>query len=140
MKLDSAADLPLSDFSVAGSKSNPYVSLKLNGTKPHRPSLNNILNPVRDPPEHYIFPVRDAASATLYVVYEKDTLNPDDLVCVLESPVPTLDFADALMVALALAVADATPVWVAAFAFEGPPAFVTVPVLLESSCVAAFAF
>ncbi|KAE9095058.1 hypothetical protein PF005_g9674 [Phytophthora fragariae] len=105
MKLDSAADLPLSDFSVAGSKSNPYVSLKLNGTKPHRPSLNNILNPVRDPPEHYIFPVRDppehyifpvrdAASATLYVVYEKDTLNPDDLVCVLESPVPTCKFAD----------------------------------------------
>ncbi|KAE9036307.1 hypothetical protein PR001_g8892 [Phytophthora rubi] len=89
-----AADLPLSDFSVAGSKSNPYVSLKLNGTKPHRPSLNNILNPVRDPPEHYIFPVRDAASATLYVVYEKDTLNPDDLVCVLESPVPTCKFAD----------------------------------------------
>ncbi|KAE9095057.1 hypothetical protein PF006_g24077 [Phytophthora fragariae] len=50
---------------------------------------------------------------------------------------PAVDFADALMVALALAVADATPVWAAAL--ESPPAFVTVPVLVESSWVAAFA-
>ncbi|KAE9010252.1 hypothetical protein PR001_g16224, partial [Phytophthora rubi] len=57
LTLCSAADLPLSDFSVAGSKSNPY-----------RHALRE--------------------------VYEKDTLNPDDLVCVLESPVPTCKFAD----------------------------------------------
>ncbi|KAE9043985.1 hypothetical protein PR001_g3268 [Phytophthora rubi] len=81
--LRSAADLPFSDFSVACCKSDPYVSLKCNSAKPRRPCLKNTFNTVRDPPEHYISPVRDATSATLSVeVYELDALNPDDLVYV----------------------------------------------------------
>ncbi|KAE8904204.1 hypothetical protein PF005_g22906 [Phytophthora fragariae] len=79
--LRSVADLPSSDFSVACCKSDLYVSLKLNSTKPRRPCLKNTFNTVRDPPEHYIFPVWDATSAALSVeVHELDALNPDDLV------------------------------------------------------------
>ncbi|KAE8971730.1 hypothetical protein PF005_g26921 [Phytophthora fragariae] len=84
LTLRSAAELPFSDFSVAGGKIDLYASLKLNGTKPRRPCLKNTFNPVRDTPEHYmyeyIFYARDAASSALNVeACELDTLNSCDL-------------------------------------------------------------
>ncbi|GMF11776.1 unnamed protein product [Phytophthora lilii] len=91
--LRSAADLPSSDFSLAGGKSDPYVIFKLDGVKHRSPCLKNTLNPVWDPPERYVFPVPDAASAVLNVeVYDMDTLNPDDLLGTLV--VPVAKFAD----------------------------------------------
>ncbi|KAE8981935.1 hypothetical protein PF011_g21831 [Phytophthora fragariae] len=44
LTLRSVADLPSSDFSVACCKSDLYVSLKLNSTKPRRPCLKNTFN------------------------------------------------------------------------------------------------
>jgi hypothetical protein len=91
--LRGATDLPSSDFSLAGGKSDPYVIFKLGGTKHRSPCLKNTLNPVWDPPEHYVFPVADAASAVLNLeVYDMDTLNPDDLLATLV--VPVAKFAD----------------------------------------------
>ncbi|KAI9986540.1 hypothetical protein PInf_025490 [Phytophthora infestans] len=95
--LRGATDLPSSDFSLVGGKSDPYVIFKLNGTKHRSPCLKNTLNPVWDPPEHYVFPVPDAASAVLNVeVYDMDTLNPDDLLGTLV--VPVAKFADEMEV------------------------------------------
>ncbi|KAE8905971.1 hypothetical protein PF005_g5136 [Phytophthora fragariae] len=89
--LRSAADLPSSDFSLVGGKSDPYVILKLNGVKHRSPCLKNTLHPVWDPPECYVFPVSDASSAVLNVeVYDMDTLNPDDLLGTLVVPVAKL--------------------------------------------------
>ncbi|RLN27050.1 hypothetical protein BBJ28_00008213 [Nothophytophthora sp. Chile5] len=91
--LTSASDLAASDFSLAGGKSDPYVILKLGGTKHRSPCLKNTLNPTWNPPERYVFEVADVASAILDVeVYDMDTLNPDDLLGKLV--VPVAKFAD----------------------------------------------
>ncbi|KAF4325493.1 hypothetical protein BBO99_00000302 [Phytophthora kernoviae] len=91
--LHSAADLPSSDFSIVGGKSDPYVIFKLGSTKHRSPCIKNNLNPVWSPPEEYVFEVPDAASAVLNVeVYDLDTLNPDDLLATLV--VPVAKFAD----------------------------------------------
>ncbi|CEG43687.1 Ca2-dependent lipid-binding protein CLB1/vesicle protein vp115/Granuphilin A, contains C2 domain [Plasmopara halstedii] len=91
--LRSASDLPSGDFSFVGGKSDPYVTFSVNDTKYRSPCLKNTLDPVWDPPEHYVFPVADALSAVLSVkVYDMDTLNPDDLLGTLV--VPVAKFAD----------------------------------------------
>ncbi|KAG6619404.1 putative C2 domain-containing protein [Phytophthora cinnamomi] len=96
--LRSAADLPSSDFSLVGGKSDPYVVFKLNGAKHRSACLKNTLNPVWDPPERFVFEVPDAASAVLNVeVFDHDSLNPDDLLGTLV--VPVAKFADEMDVA-----------------------------------------
>ncbi|CAH0487814.1 unnamed protein product [Peronospora farinosa] len=95
--LRSATDLPSSDSCFVGGKSDPYVIFKLNGTTHRSLCIKNELNPVWDPPEHYVFPVTDASSSVLTVeVFDMDTMNADDLLGILK--VPVAKFADEMEV------------------------------------------
>ncbi|KAI9912278.1 hypothetical protein PsorP6_009107 [Peronosclerospora sorghi] len=91
--LHSATDLPSSDYSIVGGKSDPYVTFKLDGVEHRSSCAKNTLNPVWDPPEHFIFPVSDIVRSVLCVkVYDRDMLNPDDLLG--SVVIPAAKFAD----------------------------------------------
>ncbi|KAL3656755.1 hypothetical protein V7S43_018314 [Phytophthora oleae] len=93
--LFSAADLPASHSILVGGKSDPYAIIKVGNTKFRSLCLKNNLNPQWNPPEQFVFPIEDVASAVLSVkVFDMGFIKRDDLFG--ELVLPVAKFADTI--------------------------------------------
>lgn len=82
------SDLPASDFSFDGGKSDPYVVVECGGAQRKTTVVKNDLNPVWQPAERFDFDVADPNSAILRVeVFDHDRFNKDDLLGSIVLPV-----------------------------------------------------
>lgn len=88
ISLHRASDLPASDFSFGGGKSDPYVTVDVERQTRKSACVKKNLNPVWSPAERFVFEIEDAARAIVSIkVFDYDALNKDDLLGALVLPV-----------------------------------------------------